>query len=199
LNRTDPTTRFRLLGILPLSFFIVHFLYYLSHGRAAEILWLCHVSNFILSVGLLFNIPFLVRLAVIWLAPGLLLWLMEIMKTGDVSITSSISHIGGLIVGLLAMARVGAGRNVWLYAFVWGLFIQISCRLITPVSLNVNVAHRIYDGWEDYFTGYWQYWLCNSLLAAAYLWFTGAFLIKLFPQKTYTGIYSLATEIKETL
>src|SRR5438093_12595405 len=95
LNRTDPTKRFRLLGTLPLIFFIAHFFYLFSHGRVTEIFWICHLSNLILSIGLLFNIPALIRLAVIWLVPGLLLWLMEIFKIGDVSVTSFFSHVGG--------------------------------------------------------------------------------------------------------
>jgi hypothetical protein len=183
LNHADTTNRFRLLGILPLIFFVAHFLYYLSHGRAPEILWLCHISNLTLAIGLLFDIPVLILLAVIWLAPGLPLWVMEIIRTGDITFTSSLSHIGGLIVGLVGLARVGAGRNIWPYAFAWGLFFQLLCRLTTPAGLNINVAHRVYDGMENYFSSYWQYWLCNSLFTAVYLWLTGFVLTKLLTTK----------------
>jgi hypothetical protein len=45
----------------------------------------------------------------------------------------------------------------------------------------VNLAHGIYAGWEQMFTGYWSYWITTSVFMALALWITGRLLILFFP------------------
>ncbi|HYE74192.1 MAG TPA: hypothetical protein VEF04_12720, partial [Blastocatellia bacterium] len=68
--------RFRLLGLLPLLFFILHAVYYFNHGGLPHLLWMCNIGNLILAIGMLMDIPMLVRVAVAWLLPGLGLWIV---------------------------------------------------------------------------------------------------------------------------
>jgi hypothetical protein len=35
----------RLLGFIPLSFFIARLIYFSNHGGMSQILWMCHISN----------------------------------------------------------------------------------------------------------------------------------------------------------
>ena len=53
----------RALGILPLLFFAAYLYAAVGEHRAAEALWMCHVSNVILGMGILAQQPALVRLA----------------------------------------------------------------------------------------------------------------------------------------
>ena len=183
------TLRIRLLGIAPLMFFTAHLLFYLSdpfyastHG-VENMLWMCNVSNLLLAAGLLFGSKRVIRLAVIWLIPGLPIWLFDAFLRGGLLFTSFLTHIGGLAVGLIVMRRVRADRWSWLYAFGWYLLAQQLSRLFTSEYWNVNVAHRMYQGYESVVSRYWQFWLLTSLMVAIGLFIIGFILLKLFPPR----------------
>ena len=183
------TLRFRLLGIAPLMFFTAHLLFYLSdpvysstHG-VENMLWMCNVSNLLLGAGLLFDVKRVIRLAVFWLIPGLPIWLFDAFLRGGLLFTSFLTHIGGLVAGLIVMRRVRADKWSWLYAFAWYLLIQQLSRLVTSEYWNVNVAHKMYPGYESVVSNYWQFWLVTSLMVAVGLCVIGLVLIKLFPPR----------------
>jgi multidrug transporter EmrE-like cation transporter len=181
----------RLLGFLPLSFFIAHFTHHLNAGAPQHILWLCNISNLVLATGLFFRVPLLIRMATMWLIPGVPLWLIDMSRTGDAPISTFLSHLGGLSVGIFALSRVRAERNMWIYAWIYGFFIQMICRMFTPPELNVNVAFQIYKGFDRIFHVYWHYWIFNAVLSATVLWILGIVLSRIFPQKkedTYVGM-----------
>ena len=87
------------------------------------------------------------------------------------------------MVGLIVMRRARADKWSWLYAFAWYLLIQQLSRLFTSEYWNVNVAHRIYPGYEAVVSQYWQFWLLTSLMVAIGLCVIGLVLIKLFPPR----------------
>ena len=178
---TSFTCRFRMMGWIPLVFFALHFHYHWSREQPANILWMCHVSNVILAIGWMSAWPGLIRVAVLWLIPGLPLWIMESIQTGEVSFTSVLTHLGGLALGLILLYRVRSARWTWLYAMIWYLALQQICRMASPEALNVNIAHRMRAGWEGVFSAYWQYWLFTSLLALGGLWGVNRILQLLFP------------------
>jgi hypothetical protein len=188
-GKSGLTLRLRLLGIAPLMFFTAHLLFYVSDPfyastRGVEnMLWMCNVGNLVLAVGLLFGLPRVIRLAVIWLVPGLPLWVFDAVLRGGLLFTSFLTHIGGLAVGLIAMRRVRADKWTWLYGFAWYLLIQQLSRLFTSEYWNVNVAHRIYSGYEKVVSQYWQFWILASLMIGVGLWVLGLILIKLFPPR----------------
>lgn len=173
--------RFRLLGLFPLIFFTLHANYYLEVGGLPHMLWMCNIGNLALAAGLLLAQPVLIRLAVIWLIPGLPVWLWFVVKPGGWIITSFFAHAGGLIVGLIAIQKVRATRWMWLQALAWYLFVQEICRLFTPAELNVNVSHQIYGDFETTLSAYWQFWIFGTLVVAVCLWIIGFALFKLFP------------------
>jgi hypothetical protein len=111
------------------------------------------------------------------------LWFYYVAITGGFLITSFFTHIGALMVGLIAMRKVRAARWTWLYAFGWYLVIQQLSRSVTPPFWNVNVAHSIYPGWESAFDGYWEFWLATSALTLAGLWVLGFAMLKMFPPR----------------
>jgi len=148
---------------------------------------MCNIGNLVLAIGLLLNLPAVSRVAVTWLIPGLGLWFWFVVMQGGWLLTSGFAHIGGLLVGLVAMYKVRADSRTWLYALVWYLLLQQISRMTTPPELNVNVAHRIYTGWEDTFGTYWEFWLLTTIIVAAGLWVLGVILVKLWPPYEITS------------
>lgn len=182
------TDRLQLLGLLPLLFFVAHALYYWRRGEAAHILWMCNVGNLLLAVGLLTMRPVLIRVAAVWLIPGLWLWYWYAVRPWGFVPTSTLAHVGGLAVGMCALAVVRVDRRTWAYALAWYLCMQLVCRLFTPPALNVNVAHRVYEGWEGAFGAYWQFWLATTTIVAAALGLIVLLLSKLWPPSAKKGL-----------
>jgi hypothetical protein len=143
---------------------------------------MCHISNLMLAIALFSAWPFLAQISVPWLLFGLPLWILDITQVGIVGgLTSFGTHVGGLIIGLIALSKMTYNKKVWIYAFVWYLAVQQICRMITSPELNVNIAHNVYRGWETIFSIYWQYWLVTTISAAIFMWLIGIFFQKLFP------------------
>ena len=171
----------RLLGLLPLGFFLANLAANHGEGHPANSLWMCYLANLLLAAGLFLGRPGLLRPGALWILPGLPLWLMDMVRTGIIRPTGVLAHLGGAAVGMFALSRFRAGREAWLHALLLFLAVQQLCRWVTPPDLNVNLAHGIYEGSEGMFTEYWIYWLATSALMAAALWTTGRLLILLFP------------------
>ena len=146
-----------------------------------NLLWMCNVGNLLLALGLFLHHRELVRAAAIWTIPGLGVWFWYVWLSGDTALSSTLAHVGGLIVALIALRRVRMDRLAWLYAFVWYLFLQLVSRLTTAPDLNVNVAHHIQTGWESKFGSFWKFWLVMTAVAAVGLWAIGKVLSLLWP------------------
>ena len=175
------TTKFRLLGLLPLIFFLAQTLHYWRYGGMGNLLWMCNVGNLLLAIGLLLNHRELIRAAAIWTIPGLGVWFWYVWLSGDTAVSSTLAHVGGLIVALIVLRRVRMDRLAWLYAFAWYLFLQLVSRLTTAPELNVNVAHHIQTGWESAFGSFWKFWLVMTAVVAVGLWAIGKVLSLLWP------------------
>jgi hypothetical protein len=172
-----------MLGILPLLFFAAYVYAAVGENRAVESLWMCHVSNVILGIGMLAQRPFLVRMVFPWLVFGVPLWLIDVASSGDERAVSSVSHIGGFLLGLYAIWRMRVPANPWLASLLLFLVFRQLCRWLTPASFNVNLSHSVYTGWEDWFSNYPIYWVVTTLVAAASLWGIGRLMIVAFPPR----------------
>jgi hypothetical protein len=173
--------RYRLLGFLPLCFFIGHLRYHLLYNTPENMLWMCNFSNLLLAAGFFLDLPVLIRVAFVWGIPAVPLWIIDMLHTGDYPVSTFFSHLGGFAVGVLAMGKVRSQRWLWIYAFVYAIVLQQVSRWITPPSLNVNVAFRPYYGWESTFAVYWQWWLFIAVVAGTALWLMGLLLWRIFP------------------
>lgn len=172
----SPRTRIRLLGVFPLIFFFAQAAHYWRIDQLGHMLWMCNIGNLILAVGLFFEKPVLIRLSAIWMIPGLLVWFVYVVLASGVFLSSTLAHVGGLAVSLIALKRYRIDRTAWGYAFGWYLVIQLLSRLITPPDLNVNLAHAIAPGWDRTFESYWSFWLVLTAVTAACLWVSGIIL-----------------------
>ncbi|MDX6558944.1 MAG: hypothetical protein QOF72_1993 [Blastocatellia bacterium] len=176
-------TRFRLIGLLPLIFFLAQTIHYWRVGGMGNLLWMCNIGNLVLAAGLFLGHRELIRAAAIWTIPGLAIWIRYVLFEYDFVVSSALAHVGGIIVALIVLRRVRMDRRAWVYAFVWYLFMQIASRLVTDPRLNVNVAHRIQTGWENAFSSYWKFWIVMTTLVVSCLWVIGIMLSWIWPAR----------------
>ena len=176
-------TRYRLLGVLPLLFFAVQTIHYWRFGGMGNLLWMCNAGNVLLGIGLLIGHREMIRAAAIWTIPGLGIWIKYVLLASGFYFSTTLAHLGGITVGMIALHRVRMDRIAWIYAFGWYLLTQIAARLLAAPDLNVNVANHIQTGWETTFTSYWKFWLVMSLAVAAVLWLIGFALSLIWPER----------------
>lgn len=169
----SPRTRLRLLGILPVLFFLAQGVHYWRINQLGHLFWMCNLGNLLLATGLFLDKRRVIRLAAIWTIPGLLVWFIYVVLAWGVFLSSTLAHIGGLAVAAVALKTYRMDRRSWVYAFGWYLGVQLLSRLFTAPDLNVNLAHAVQPGWEQTFTSYWAFWLTLTLVAAAVLWLSG--------------------------
>lgn len=174
-------TKLRLLGILPLIFFIAQFVHYWRTNELGHLLWMCNIGNLILAMGLFLEKPVVIRLAAIWTIPGLVVWFIYVVLTWGVFLTSTLAHVGGLIVAMIAIRYYRMDRMAWRWAFGWYLVIQVASRFFTPAALNVNLAHAVQPGIERTFQSYWIFWLVLTASTIVVLWLVGLVLSSIWP------------------
>ncbi len=177
--------RFRLLGFLPIVFFLVRLFVLWQEDKAADIFWVCNLSNLALGLGLLANHPKIIRPAAFWLLLGLPLWAHYQITTGDYQFTSFLTHVGGNTVGLIALAKVRVDQYSWLYAIAGFLVLQLFSRLFTPPDMNINVAHNLrFTIGENTSMAYWQFWIASTLVYIFWVWLINLLTRKIFPLKS---------------
>ena len=166
----------RSLGLLPLIFFVAQAIHYWRSNELGHMLWMCNIGNLVLALGLFLDKPALVRLSAIWMIPGIVVWFIYVVLAWGVFLTSTLAHVGGLAVSMLALKWYRMDRNAWRYAFGWYLVVQLISRFVTPAAFNVNLAHAVASGWERTFQTYWSFWLVLTAVTAAVLWVSGMIL-----------------------
>lgn len=175
--------KFRLLGVLPLIFFFAQLIHYWRGGGLANMLWMCNVGNLALAIGLFTAHRELIRVSSIWMIPGLVVWFVYVFLPSGILLTSTMAHLGGFAVALIVLRKVGVDRVAWLYAFIWYLLMQLISRFTTAPDANVNLAHRVYYGWESVFGSFWKFWLVLTVVVAIGLWTIGRVLNLMWPPR----------------
>ncbi|MDQ3667003.1 MAG: hypothetical protein M3410_10610 [Acidobacteriota bacterium] len=168
---------------MPLAFFLAQAGHYWRIDELGHMLWMCNIGNLVLAIGLFLNNALLIRVAVIWMFPGLVVWLVYVALSWGIFLSSTLAHVGGLIVGIFAIRRVGMDRLGWGYALGWYLLMQFLSRVVTPANLNVNAAHHVDPGWQQTFSIYWKFWLVLTLTTAIVLWIIGTVLHRIWPAR----------------
>ena len=177
----SPRTKLRLLGLLPLIFFLAQFIHYWRINELGNMFWMCNIGNLILAMGLFLEKPIPIRLAAIWTLPGLVVWFIYVVLTWGVFLSSTLAHVGGIIVAMIALSHYGMDRTAWRWAFGWYLVVQLASRFFTPAKLNVNLAHAVQAGWA--FQSYWTFWLVLTATTIVGLWLCGWLLWRIWPAR----------------
>src|SRR5690242_12217887 len=117
----SPRTKLRLLGVLPVIFFIAQAVHYWKINQLGHLMWMCNIGNLLLAMGLFLEKPLVVRLAAIWTIPGLMIWTLYVVLAWGLFLSSVLAHAGGLAVGMIALSQYGMDRTSWRWAFGWYL------------------------------------------------------------------------------
>ena len=158
-------------GLLAIGFYITHGTYLLLNNETPHIVWACHIGSLMIGIGLILDMPVPVTIGVLWLGFGDIMWFLYLVGGGEFELTSPLTHIGGLAVGLWALSRSYIPKRSWAWALVTLLILQQISRWVTPESYNINLAFRVYEGWESVFPTYLVYFVV--VLAFAGLLFFG--------------------------
>lgn len=156
----------RTLGITAILFYGVHGAALIYLNEAAGLLWVCHIATILVGIGLLFNTPLPNAAGVLWLCYGNGMWILYLAGGGDLYVTSLLTHVGGLVIGIAGIRLMGMPRRSWLWALAGLLVLQQISRFITPARFNVNLAFRVHEGWEGLFPSYGLYMLFLTAVTA---------------------------------
>jgi hypothetical protein len=169
-------------------------MHYVQINELGHMLWMCNIGNLLLALGLFFEQRILIRVAVIWMVPGVAVWFAYVVPTWGMLLTgrfsntelfgvisSTLAHLGGFAVGIRVLRKVGMDGRAWLYAFVWYFAVQLVSRLVSPAAMNVNLSQRIQPGWEQAFGSYWRFWLALTIVVGVWLWILGLLFKRLWP------------------
>ncbi|MDH4129081.1 MAG: hypothetical protein OEV44_10030 [Spirochaetota bacterium] len=177
---------FWILGFVVLVLYIAHLINQVLNNEAGNTLWMCNISNAILAIALLLRVNSLVRVSVPWIVLGIPIWIFDIYFTGNTSITSILSHLIGAGIGMYCLYFIGIKKNTWIFCVIYYLIIQQISKLLTEPSLNVNISHSIYKGFDVLFSAYWQYWLFTTFLISILLWLLELIFKLLIPSHELT-------------
>lgn len=185
--RESSTLRFRLIGLLPLIFFLAQTVHYWRYGGLSHLAWMCNVGNLLMAFGIFLNHKESIRAAAIWTVPGLGIWFWYVWLSGSTALSSTLAHVGGIIVAVYVLRHVRMDRVAWVYAFLLYLLMQIVSRVVTAPVHNVNVAFRIQDGWANAFGGgFWKFWIVMTVVVAVVLWAIGTVFAWIWPPHVVT-------------
>lgn len=128
------------LGFLAIAFFAIHAWCQYRAGTAANLLWICHVADLCVGVGLAMRWRSLAAAGVLMLFIGIPMWIISLADGGEFFPTSTLTHLGGVTVGLVGLGRLGLPRRSWLTGVAVVAILLVLSRGVTPADLNVNIA-----------------------------------------------------------
>lgn len=166
-----------ILGIVAILFYVIHGSYWIVKGVPANLLWACHLGSVIVGLGMIFKKPVINSVGVLILLMGNIFWFLYLCGDGEFELTSPLTHIGGLLIGLVGVWRMKFVSFSWLRGVIFLALLQIITRWITPESENINLAFRIHDGWESIFPSYGWY-EAFLLVQTSVLFFIFEFILK---------------------
>ena len=158
----------RPLAALALVFYASHAAFHLANGAPEHLLWTCHLAVVLVAVGFLLASPAWNGIGLCWSAMGNPLWLLDLAAGGEFLPTSLFTHGGGLVLAIVGLRRFGMPVNVWWKAGALFAVLQLLSHAATPAEENVNVAFRVWTGWEGVFPSYALFLAVSYPLLLAY-------------------------------
>ena len=152
-----------------MAFYAAHAGQYVWRGMPEAALWACHLGALSVSLGIIFQWPSWIAVGAFWLAIGVPLWILDLWTGGEFMTTSVLTHVGGLGIGLWGLKRFGLPDGTWWKAVVALVALILFCHWGTSPEHNVNLAHRVYDGWESAFSSHAIYLVSLTAVSVA-LW-----------------------------
>ena len=160
----------RTLAMLAVAFYAIHAGVHLRRGAPYDLLWACHIATLLVATGLLWRVPAVNAIGVLWACFGLPLWLLYTFTGGEFMPTAMLTHVGGLAIGLFGVRLFGFPRGSAWKALGAYFVLWLLTRAVTPERANVNLAFHVHPGWEDRFTSYPIYFATLFTAAAVSFW-----------------------------
>jgi len=157
-------------GALAIVFFLIHAAVLVRAGEPYHILWSCHLACLMVGIALLIQLPWLHAVGFFWLTLGVPLWLLNILTSHDYMLTSTLSHIGGIIIAAYGLRFETMPRFSWAAATAGLVGLGFVSRLATPQHANVNLSFAVWQGWEDTYPSYFWYVVMLLTIAAVSFW-----------------------------
>jgi hypothetical protein len=132
--------RTRWLGLLGVLLYVGHAGRRALLGHPEHLLWMCHVGALLVATGLLAQAATVNAIGTHWLVVGLPLWLADLARGAEFFPTSILTHVGGLLLGLIALRALGVPRGAWWTSAVALVALAAASRALTPADDDVNLA-----------------------------------------------------------
>jgi len=142
------------LALAAIACYGAHASVHLWRGEPYDLLWGCHLAVLLVAAGLLLRNSMVNAMGVLWACFGLPIWLLYTFTGGEFMPTATLTHLGALIIGTAGVRILGWPRGTVWTAMAGYVALWIVTRLATPATANVNLAFRVYPGWEDRFATY---------------------------------------------
>ena len=159
-----------MLGIAAILFYFIHGGFWIWKGAPDNLLWICHLGSFSIGAGLLVRRSRPIGVGVVWLGLGNFMWALFLLGGGEFEFTSLLTHVGGLIIGIIGAFQLGMPRFSWLWGLAGLGAVQQLCRWVTSAKENVNLAFRVHEGWETIFPSYAVYFVVLFFFSGVYFW-----------------------------
>ncbi len=141
-------------GVAALCCWALHGGNHVLRGTPHDLLWACNVAVPLLAIGCLLGARVLCAIAVLWLSFGTPIWLLDLATGAGLIPTSVFVHLVAPIIGVVALRKLGWPPRAWLAATAASAVLLLVTRLSSSPRANVNLAFRVHDGWERYFSSH---------------------------------------------
>jgi hypothetical protein len=141
-------------GLIALGCYATHAAVHLHRGEPYDLLWGCHLAVVLVGAGLLWTMPALNAVGLLWSCFGLPIWLIDAFTGGEFMPSATLTHVGALVIGIAGVRLLGCPRGVWWKALTAYVALWAITRAVTPPQANVNLAFAVWPGWEDRFPSY---------------------------------------------
>jgi hypothetical protein len=155
------------LALAAIACYGAHASVHLWRGEPYDLLWGCHLAVLLVAAGLLLRNATLNGVGVLWSCFGLPIWLLYTFTGGEFMPTATLTHLGALIIGTTGVRILGWPRGAAWKAMAGYVALWIMTRLATPETANINLAFRVYPGWEGRFATYPLYFATLFFLGVA--------------------------------
>lgn len=170
------------LAVAGMLCYAAHASVHLWRGEPYDLLWGCHLAVLLVAAGLLSQRATLNAVGLLWACFGLPIWLLYSFTGGEFMPTAALTHIGALVLGIYGVRMLGWPRGAAWKAAAAYLALWAVTRLATPASANINLAFRVYPGWESRFPSYPLYFGTLFSLGAV-VFVIGDFLFRMIPDR----------------
>jgi len=133
----------RWLGLLGMLFYAGHAGRRALLGHPEHLLWMCHVGALLVATGLLAQVAGINAIGTQWLMAGVPLWLADLARGSEFFPTTLLTHVGGLLLGLVGLRTLGLPHGVWWKSAAALVLLAALSRVVTPAVDDVNLGHSL--------------------------------------------------------